>query len=41
MVLRFAAGLLRGNQRTDGRTSWPSVMGEPILVPMLIVLAVV
>lgn len=27
--------------RVNGRINWPSVLGEPLLVPMLVVLAVV
>lgn len=43
MPLRTAAAYLPLRQRGGGGSSsnWPSVMGEPLLVPMLVVLAVV
>ena len=39
MVLRLAAGYLH-RCRANGSSAWPLVMGEPLLFPMLVVLAV-
>lgn len=41
MVLGVAGAGYLHRYRVNGRLNWPSILGEPLLVPMLVVLAVV